>query len=265
MTVYDVATAITALGRNIQLPSEMDTVLSDAGTVELGRRPFNTLFGQWSSGQNVGFGINISTNLVMVIEYTLTITEEAAYEFDADADDYIDLFLDGTGVCYSVHNGVPERTQITLAPGTYTLTARVQNGTGEYDFAIRWRKLPDTVYTEIPTSVTGLPEHTQMHSPEEIIVPGIFPDYPHKLTIKTVLDSTYVQRRVEIRNSTNGKYIASMITDRYGVAAFKRLLVQRIDEPHIVTVFDDRKTGFLNALVHARVFQVSDQGFPPEN
>jgi len=98
-----------------------------------------------------------------------------------------------------------------------------------------------------------------------LICEGAFQDYPHKLTVKTELDGVAVQRRVEIRNRVSGKYVASMISDAQGVAAFTRLPVQAIDEPHIVTVFDDRQSGYLNAVVYDRVFQVSNQGFPPTN
>jgi len=264
MTVYDCSVEWNALGRNPMDTAEFDPMITEPNSTLLGTRPIMSLYGIWDDNQAVGFDLTDYEYIGMVIDYgTITITEDDTYEFDIDSDDYGELWVDDTLVAYEVANTCTT-IPIALTAGTYTFVFKFQNGTGAYGFALRWRKQGDVTYVPIPEVSVGLTPSVNIRI-EANQIDGVFVDYPHKLTIKTQLDDEAVQRRVEIRNRTSGVYIASMLTNPEGVAAFRQLPPQAIDEPHIITCFDDRTEGFLNALVYDRVFQVSDQGFPPEN
>ncbi len=265
MSVYDSSTPWTALGRNPNTNAEfLDFV--DTGTLPLlGTRPMYTTNGYWADNKAVGYDITDYEYISMIIEYdTLTITEDATYEFDIDSDDFGELWIDDTLVAWEVVNTCTT-IPIILTAGAHTCVFKFQNGTGLYSFQLRWRKQGDVTYGILHNSSVGLPDAYLGHNVAIPIDVNTFTDYPHKLTIKTQLDGVAVPRRVEIRNRATGEYIASKLTDVGGVAEFRRLPQQAIDEPHIITCFDDRTEGFLNALVYDRVFQVTDQGFPPEN
>lgn len=89
-------------------------------------------------------------------------------------------------------------------------------------------------------------------------------DVPHKLAGSTKLDGVAVRRRVEVRKRRTGEYVISTVTQDDGLFEFRRLPAQTLAEPYIVTCFDDRPTGYGNAMVFDRVYQVDDAGLPPQ-
>jgi len=265
MTAYNIASAWSTLGRNPETPAELDAMLADGATINLGTRPFNTTYGNWADNQAVGFDISEFEYIALVVDYTLTITEADTYSFDMDCDAFGDLFVDGTEVCYErASDDLLVTTPIVLAAGTYTLRFRLQNSTGPYSFVLRWKKTSEPLTYALDNSFVGLPPDRDPKPSDVLEDVAAFEDYPHRLTIKTNVDDAPVIRRVEIRNRESGAYIASGHTDSAGFIDFRHLPKQLGSQPHIVTCFDDRKTGFLNALVYDRVFQVTNQGAGPE-
>jgi hypothetical protein len=87
---------------------------------------------------------------------------------------------------------------------------------------------------------------------------------PHRLKGETLLDGAPVRRRVEVRNRRTGDYIISTVTQDDGKFEFTRLPEQNLATPYIVTCFDDAPTGFGNAMVFDHVYQVDDEGNPPQ-
>lgn len=265
MSVYDSTTVWDALNRNPETNAEFSDFIDLAQITLLGTRPIKSLDGYWGDNIEPGFGISQYDKITVMIVYEkLTISEETIYEFDIDTDDFGELYVDGILVAWET-GAVCTTIPISLTVGDHTFELKFQNGAGPFSFALRWRKQGEVVYVPVDYGAVGL---LQPYAPTQnpiLTSEGTFPDYPHKLTIKTELDGEAVRRRIEIRNRATSAYVASKITDSTGVAEFTRLPVQAIDEPHIITCFDDRTEGYLNALVFDRVFQVSDQGFPPEN
>lgn len=90
------------------------------------------------------------------------------------------------------------------------------------------------------------------------------PNVPHRLAGQTLLDGQPVRRRVEVRRRRASSYIISTVTQDDGLFEFRRLPPQTLAEPYVVTCFDDNHTGFGNALVFDRVYQVDDDGLPPQ-
>ena len=86
-------------------------------------------------------------------------------------------------------------------------------------------------------------------------------DVPHKLAGSTKLDGVAVRRRVEVRKRRTGEYVTSTVTQDDGAFEFRRLPVQTLAEPYIVTCFDDLTDS--NALVFDYVYQVDDLGDIP--
>jgi len=95
---------------------------------------------------------------------------------------------------------------------------------------------------------------------------NFFPaDVPHRLAGTTKFDGAAASRRVEVRKRRTGEYVISTVTDAgVGTFAFHGLPPQTLADPYIVTCFDDRPTGYGNALVFDRVYQVDDAGMPPQ-
>ena len=93
---------------------------------------------------------------------------------------------------------------------------------------------------------------------------GAFPDRPHRLAGQTLLDDQPVRRRVEVRNRRTGAYVISTVTRDNGLFEFRRLPEQNLANPYVVTCFDDRPAGYGNALIFDRVYQVDDDGLPPQ-
>lgn len=87
---------------------------------------------------------------------------------------------------------------------------------------------------------------------------------PHRLAGQTLLDGQPVRRRVEVRYRRTSTYVISTVTQDDGVFHFKRLPEQNLANPYIVTCFDDSPSGYGNALVFDRVYQVDDDGLPPQ-
>ncbi len=86
----------------------------------------------------------------------------------------------------------------------------------------------------------------------------------HRLAGKTLLDGAPVPRRVLVQDRRLGTYIISCVTGDDGVINFTRLPPQILANPYVVTCFDDSETGYGNALVFDRVYQVDDDGNPPQ-
>lgn len=98
-----------------------------------------------------------------------------------------------------------------------------------------------------------------------IVVGPPFPtDVPHKLAGRTLLDGQPVRRRVEVRNRRTGDYVISTVTGDDGLFEFRHLPEQNLANPYVVTCFDDSPTGYGNALIFDRVYQVDDDGNPPQ-
>lgn len=89
-------------------------------------------------------------------------------------------------------------------------------------------------------------------------------DVPHKLAGQTLLDGQPVRRRVEVRKRRRGDYVISTVTGDDGLFEFRYLPAQTLADPYVVTCFDDHKDGPTNALVFDRVYQVDDDGLPPQ-
>lgn len=86
---------------------------------------------------------------------------------------------------------------------------------------------------------------------------------PHRLAGQTLLNGQPVRRRVEVRYRRTGEYVISTCTQDDGLFEFRRLPVQTLAEPYIVTCFDDAANTPNNALVFDYVYQVDDEGNPP--
>jgi len=97
-------------------------------------------------------------------------------------------------------------------------------------------------------------------------VPG--GDWPgsvsHRLAGQTTLAGQEVRRRVEVRFRGTGAYIISCLSNEDGTFAFRHLPPQTLSQPYVVTCFDDRPEQAGNALVFDRVYQVDDNGLPPQ-
>lgn len=89
-------------------------------------------------------------------------------------------------------------------------------------------------------------------------------DVPHKLAGQTLLDGQPVRRRVEVRDRLTVAYVISTVTQDDGLFEFRHLPEQNLANPYIVLCFDDRPEGFGNALIFDRVYQVDDDGLPPQ-
>jgi hypothetical protein len=266
MSVYDCTTAYSNLARHPVDSAELAPFIDGVVSPLLGTRPFNTTYGYWPDGYKVGFDVVAATYQGFIIDYgTITIAEDETYTFDIDSDDYGELWVNGVLVAYEIVNTCTS-IPIALTAGTYPFVFKFENGTGPYSFALRWMKSTEFTPYVIEPSLLGLPESNQSFQIIPLVEEESYPDRPHKLVVKTQLDGVGVSRRVEVRNRVTGAYIASGITNgAEGFIEFTHLPEQGIDEPHYILVFDDRKTEYLNALVYDRVYQVSDQGFPPEN
>jgi hypothetical protein len=91
-----------------------------------------------------------------------------------------------------------------------------------------------------------------------------YPDNPDRIAGHTLLDGVPVRRRVEIRNRRTGVYIDSTNTQDDGAFEFRHMPPQTLAEPYVVTCFDDATTGYSNALVFDRIYQVDNNGNPPQ-
>ena len=92
-----------------------------------------------------------------------------------------------------------------------------------------------------------------------------FATYPHRLAGQTLQAGQPVRRRVEVRYRKTGTYVISTVTQDDGLFEFRRLPVQTLADPYIVTCFDDSNENLNNALVFDRVYQVDDNGLPPQS
>ncbi len=87
---------------------------------------------------------------------------------------------------------------------------------------------------------------------------------PHRLAGQTTLNGQPVRRRVEVRYRNTGEYVISTCTQDAGLFEFRRLPAQTLANPYIVTCFHDAAEQAGNALVFDRVYQVDDDGLPPQ-
>lgn len=89
---------------------------------------------------------------------------------------------------------------------------------------------------------------------------------PHRLAGQTLVDGEPVGRRVLVTNRRTGDYVMSTVTDPdyQGCFEFVRLPPQTLADPYIVTCLDDRIEEYGNALIYDRVYQVDDDGHPPQ-
>lgn len=268
MTVYDGTAAWTANGNANPTDQASFDLWFDVGTSPiLGTRPIYSTYGNWADGQAPGFDITQSQYIGLEIDYgTISLDEDGEYDFSIDSDDMGQLYIDGTLVSEELAGSDTSQIYpITLLAGSYSIVVKFQNGTGSYSFSMQYRKPSEVSYTRIDNSLVGLtPDNSTL--PIEIFEwVDVFTDYPHKLVIKVQLDGAGTRRRVVVQNRATLEYVASAITDNAGYVEFTHLPIQAIDEPHIIVCFDDRNEGFLNALIYDRVYQVTNQGFPPEN
>lgn len=108
-----------------------------------------------------------------------------------------------------------------------------------------------------------------MSMPNDLAVVGFmlhssFASVPHRIAGQTRLTGQPVRRRVEVRYRRTGAYVISTCTQDDGLFAFRHLPPQTLAEPYVVTCFDDRPEQAGNALVFDRVYQVDDNGLPPQ-
>jgi hypothetical protein len=89
-------------------------------------------------------------------------------------------------------------------------------------------------------------------------------DQPHRIAGVCYKDGSPVSRRVEIRRRVTGEYIASTVTDANGIFSFRNLPPQTLATPYVITAYDDSVADFTNALIFDRVYQVDDDGLPPQ-
>ena len=89
------------------------------------------------------------------------------------------------------------------------------------------------------------------------------PDRAHKLAGQTLLDGVAASRRIEVRDR-NGNYVISTVTGDDGTFEFTNLPEQILRNHYYVLCFDDRDSEYGNALVFDRVYQVDDDGNPPQ-
>ena len=101
--------------------------------------------------------------------------------------------------------------------------------------------------------------------PSPVFPEGPELDYPHRIEGTCYVDDSPVSRRVEIRRRVVGDYIASTVTDADGVFQFRHLPIQTLATPYVVVAYDDSVSGFVNALIFDRVYQVDDLGNPPQS
>lgn len=90
------------------------------------------------------------------------------------------------------------------------------------------------------------------------------PDRAHRLAGSTMLDGAAVERRVEVRDRNSGDYVISTVSKADGSFDLLCLPVQLLRNPYYVICFDDRDTAYGNALIFDRVYQVDDNGNPPQ-
>ncbi len=90
------------------------------------------------------------------------------------------------------------------------------------------------------------------------------PDCPHKLAGQTLLDGVVTSRRVEVRDRRSGNYVISCVTGDDGAFTFTSLPEQILRNPYYVICFDDRGSAYGNAMIFDRVYQVDDDGNPPQ-
>jgi hypothetical protein len=69
---------------------------------------------------------------------------------------------------------------------------------------------------------------------------------------------------VEVRKRRRGDYVVSTVTGDDGLFEFRYLPEQTLEEPYVVTCFDDSDTDPGNALVFDYVYQVDKSGNPPQ-
>lgn len=102
-------------------------------------------------------------------------------------------------------------------------------------------------------------------SPGYYVSGGVWPSsVPHRLAGQTTLAGQPVRRRVEVRSRVTGVYIIGCLSNEDGGFAFRHLPSQTLANPYIVTCFDDAAEQAGNALVFDRVYQVDDNGLPPQ-
>jgi hypothetical protein len=89
-------------------------------------------------------------------------------------------------------------------------------------------------------------------------------DRPHRIEGQTLLDGQPVQRRVEVRYRRTGTYVISTVSAADGTFSFRHLPEQTLAQPYVVSAFDDRTEGYGNVLAYDRVYQVDDDGNPPQ-
>ena len=87
---------------------------------------------------------------------------------------------------------------------------------------------------------------------------------PHRIKGQTLLGGQPARRRVEVRDRRTGAYVISTVSAADGTFAFRHLPPQALANPYIVTCFDDAAEQAGNALVFDRVYQVDDNGLPPQ-
>lgn len=100
--------------------------------------------------------------------------------------------------------------------------------------------------------------------PVVYVSPSPFSSAPHRLAGQTRRNDQPVRRRVEVRYRRTGEYVISTCTQDDGLFEFRRLPAQNLANPYVVTCFDDAAEQAGNALVFDRVYQVDDNGLPPQ-
>ena len=201
--------------------------------------------------------------------FELAVVDAGEYAFAVDGDAVCDLYIDDEPLyddyTPSSFTGDLDNQSgiVTLPTGTYTLRVRVVNGVTMSGYSV-WCKLPGSTSWELlPLELyTNLAPLAGVASTSGVAMIDTYPDRPHRLAGVTRLSGQPVPRRVEVCGR-QGDYVASTVSVDDGSFEFNHLPAQSLADPYTVTCYD-RPDEHGNALIFDRVYQLDDNGDPPQ-
>lgn len=215
-------------------------------------------------GSSVKFGA--------LVVFNLTIPVAGEYQFAVDGDAIWDAFMDDALIVsnYEPLNFPGEldvySSSVSLSAGSHVLQVRLVNGITTSGFGV-WCKLPGVNSWEpLPLELySDITPNLGFSSGAGVALLDEYPSGPHRLAGQTLLEGTPVRRRVEVRKRRTGDYVISAVTDDGdGTFEFRHLPTQTLADPYTVTCYDDNKDEHGNALIFDRVYQVDENGNPPQ-
>lgn len=95
---------------------------------------------------------------------------------------------------------------------------------------------------------------------------GMFfdPTQPHRIAGQCLQDGQPVQRRIVVRKRRSGAYVRSCISEPDGTFELRHLPQQHLNDHYVVTCYDDTRDSYGNAQIVDYVYQVDDDGNPPQ-